>query len=250
MKRIVCLLFMLLLLSTIIVDSFALYLYSRQESGAVPSAYIASITALKPYEVHYAVSDSDVDCLRAYQYIKSNTAVRFIKDSSDSRYSLQDNIVYLTDDAVLYDSIESAHEFGHSLDRYLYGQGQDYFSRQSAFTDAYATDCQNMQTSFRINDFFQTQAYRNLAVSDILFAVFYGDSERTNTLIASYITAGCPYWRHEDDYMAGLQNRQTEVFANLFAILLSDDVSAKKFLESYFPACKEEILCIIKAKKW
>ena len=250
MKRVAYLTLLLLLLTSLVVGSFAMYLYSRRDTGAVPSAYLAGLASLKPYEVHYAGPDSDAVCLRAYHYIKSSSAVRFIAKEANSRYSLQDNLVYLTDDSVLYDSIEAVHEFGHALDRALCDQDCDYFSRQSTFTDAYATDCLAMQDTFHIDGLFRTEAYRNLAVSDIVFAVFYGDTKRTDALTASYITAGTPYWRHEDDYMADLANRQTEVFANLFTILLSDDDTAKKFLETYFPTCKDEIFCSIKAKKW
>lgn len=250
MRRFAYLLLLLCLLATIVVGSFSIYLYSFRNTNAVPSSYLAGFLSMVPYKVHYAVSESDASCLQAYQYIKQTTRVNFIQDKADSRYSLQNNLVYLTDSAVLYDSVEAAHEYGHALDRYLYGQDFGYFSRQPSFTQAYASDCRNMQSSFSIDGLFRTKAYRNLAVSDILFAVFYDDSERTDALIASYTIAGSPYWRHEDDYMAGLTNRQTEVFANIFSILLSDDEAAKNFLETCFPTCKEEILCSIKAKKW
>lgn len=250
MRRIASFLLLLLLLSSVVVGSYSIYIYLRRNSGAVPSALLAGFTSLNPYTVLYAGTESDDACRQAYEYLKNTTGVCLIADSESSRYNPNDNVVYLTMQALQENTVEAAHEFGHALDRHLYGEEVGYFSRQEAFTRAYEADCIHMARAFRAQDLFETQAYRNLAVSDILFAVFYEDSATTQTLVASYDAAGVPYWRHETEYMSGLEKRQTEVFANLFAIFLSDDAQAKQFAKTYLPNSVQEFLEAVSRKIW
>lgn len=250
MRRIVSLLLLLLLLSSIVVASYCWYVCVQKNSGAVPSALLAGFTSLNPYTIRYAGTDSNEACLQAYLFLKRSTDVHWIGDSADSCYSPGDNIVYLTHTAFMENSAEAAHEFGHVLDRCLYGENAGYFSRQVTFSQAYAADCADMQSSFHMQDLFETEVYRNLAVSDILFAVFYEDGATTKTLAASYDAAGVPYWRHETEYMAGLGERQTEVFADIFTIYLSDDALAKQFAQMHLPRCTEVLLCAVESRSW
>ena len=250
MKRMTSLFFLLMLLSAIVVGSYCGYVCMRQNSGAVPSALLAGFTSLNPYTVVYAGTDSDKDCRQAYLFLKDNTGVCLIDDPADSRYNPIDNVVYLTHAAFMENSAEAAHEYGHALDRCLYGEKRGYYSRQAAFAQAYAADCAEMRNTFQAQELFETEAYRNLAVSDILFAVFYDDSVTTKILTASYDTAGVPYWRHETEYMAGLQERQTEVFADIFTVFLSDDAPAKQFVQTYLPLSTEEVLGMVRNRSW
>lgn len=250
MKRIAGVLVLVLLLSAVVAGSFGLYVYMHRDSGAVPSALLAGFTSLNPRTVSYAGQDSEEHCLEAYRYLKSHTSIRFVEDLSDSRYNPNENLVYLTDTALLTDSAEAVHEFGHALDRHLYGEAPGYFSRQASFSQAYAADDAYMQRTFLIQDLFETEAYRNLAVSDILFAMLYENAEATKTLTASYDTAGVPYWRHEKAYMMELEKRQTEVFADIFTIFLSDDKAAKQFLQRYLPASSAKLLEAVRGQVW
>lgn len=250
MKQIASSLFLFLFLSAVVVGSFCLYVCMQRDSGAVPSALLAGFTSLNPRIVSYAGEASEGYCLKAYRFLKSHTAVQFIENLSASRYNPNENLVYLTDTAFLTDSVEAVHEFGHALDRYLYGEKPGYFSRQQSFSQAYATDYTYMQDNFLIQDLFETEAYRNLAISDILFAVFYEDTTATATLAASYNTAGVPYWQHEAGYMSNLEKRQTEVFADIFTIFLSDDEEAKQFLWTYLPASSAKLLDAVRGKAW
>lgn len=250
MRRIASFMLLVLLLSSVVVGSYGIYIYLRRNSGAVPSALLAGFTSLNPYTVLYAGAESDEACRQAYEHLKTTTGVCLIADSASSRYNPNDNVVYLTNRALQEDTVEAAHEFGHALDRCLYGEEVGYFSRQEAFARAYEADCIHMDRTFYTQDLFETTAYRNLAVSDILFAVFYEDTATTQTLVASYDAAGVPYWRHESEYMSGLEKRQTEVFANLFAIFLSDDAQAKRFVRTYLPNSVQEFQEALNRKVW
>lgn len=250
MKRIASLFVLLLFLAVAVAGSFCLYVCIQRDSGAVPSALLAGFTSLHPRTISYAGKDSEEDCLTAYLFLKRHTEVRFIENLSASRYNPNENVVYLTKTAFLTDSAEAVHEFGHALDKYLYGEEAGYFSRQPAFSQAYAADCAYMRSTFQIQDLFETEAYRNLAVSDILFALLYEDAEATQTLKASYDTAGVPYWRHEEEYLSELEKRQTEVFADIFTVFLSDDEDAKHFLRSYLPASSAELIGKVTSRSW
>lgn len=248
MKRLARLMLLLLLLLTVVVGSFYAYVRLQKESGAVPSALLAGITSIRPYRVSYAGPESDAACLAAYRFIKSRTNVQYIEDGTDSRYVSGKNTVYLTREAVWQDTVEAVHEFGHALDNYLKGDATGYFSRQDGFANAYAADCAEMRKSFRVEALFTTDAYRNLAVSDMLFAAFYEEEEMTRVLYASYNATGVSYWHHERSYMSRQEKRQTEVFADAFAILLSDDEQAKRFLYRWFPASTGQLMQAVKEK--
>lgn len=250
MKRLASFLVRLLFLAVVVAGSFSFYVGLHRDSGAVPSALLAGFTSLNPRTVSYAGEGSEKCCLEAYYYLKSHTSVQIIENLSDSRYNPNENLVYLTEPALLTDSAEAVHEFGHALDRHLYGERPGYFSRQEAFSQAYAADHAYMQQTFLIQDLFKTQAYRNLAVSDILFAMLYENAEATKTLTSSYDTAGVPYWRHEKAYMSEQEKRQTEVFADIFTIFLSDDEAAKRFLQTYMPASSELFLDTVGSQVW
>lgn len=250
MRRLASLVLLLMMLAAVVTISFYAYVKVRGQSGAVPSALLAGITSISPYRVNYAEEESHRVCLAAYQYVKSRTRVEWIGDSADSCYVSSRNTVYLTQESVVGDTIEAVHEYGHALDHWLYGEKNGYFSRQEGFANAYAADCAGMREKFRVEELFQTQAYRNLAVSDMLFAVFCDDPEFIQVLSASYDAAGVPYWHHEKEYLEREENRQTEVFADIFTILLSDDTQAKSFLESWFPVSTRYLLQAVEEKMW
>lgn len=250
MKRVARLFLLLLFLAAAVTGSFYLYLYTHRNSGAVASALLAGFTSISPYKVAYAGPDSDPLCRQAYAFVKNNTGVCFIENGDSSRYNPQENIVYLTEKALLTDSVEAVHEFGHALDRYLNGEESGYFSRGETFSQAYALDCARMQESFQAQDLFEAETYRNLAISDILFSVFYQDTAMTNTLIASYNASGVPYWRHDENYMSDLEKRQTEVFADIFVVLLSDDEQAQNFIQEFLPESKEVLHCAVSKREW
>lgn len=242
MKRLFSLLFLFCLIPLSVFASCLLYLYLHRDTGAVPSALLAGVTAIGSYEVTCAGPKSDAACLRAYCKIKETTDICLIQDQADSRFNCGENRVYLTQEDFARDSIEAVHEYGHALDRALFGGGTGYFSRQVSFAAAYDTDTHTMQQCFDMEEFFRGEAFRNPAVSDILFAAFCEDSESTAVLSASYQAAGTLYWRHETDYMAEEDHRRTEVFADIFVILLSDDEPAKAFLQAFFPVCTAQLL--------
>lgn len=250
MRRLGSLILMTVMLLAVVVGSFYTYVCLRSDSGAVPSALLAGITSISPYHVSYAGPESQESCLAAYRYVKQHTAVQWIEDSADSRYVSSKNTVYLTRDAFAQDTVEAVHEYGHALDRYLHGEENGYFSRREAFADAYAADCAAMQKDFQAQELFCGEAYRNLAVSDMLFAVFRDDSEMTQVLFASYNATGVSYWYHETEYLSRQENRQTEVFADIFAVLLSDDEEAKRFLKCWFPASTAQLIQAVEEKKW
>lgn len=250
MKRFVGLVLLLVVLALAAIISFFIYVCIRKDTGAVSSALIAGISSFYPYSVTYGGAGSETAFRKAYFFLKSHTKVQFITEIGDSRYNPANNLVYLTDQSLLEDSAEAAHEFGHALDRYLCGEQTDYFSRQKTFSCAYAADCSGMQRTFEMQTLFETSAYRNLAISDILFAVFYEDQEATAVLTASYDASGVSYWRHEEDYWEDLENRQTEVFADLFSIFLSDDEDAKEFVKTFFPHSCEKVIFQVEKKAW
>ena len=241
MKRLLTFLLLLSSLAATAVGSCFLYVFLHRDTGAVPSALLAGVTTLSSYKVRYAGPESDGACLRAYRQIKETTRVRLIEDQADSRYNCAENLVYLTPEDAALDSVAAVHEYGHALDRALYGQGAGYFSRQPAFEEAYAADLAGMPVVFDIEAFFRGESFRNLAVSDILFAVLYEEEAASDVLEASYQAAGIPYWRHETEYMASEEHRRTEVFADIFTILLSDDTQAKAFLQSFLPASTAQL---------
>lgn len=250
MRRLFSLVLMLTMLAAVVTGSFYAYVMVYGQSGAVSSALLAGITSISPYRVKYAKEESHQTCLEAYRYVKSRTRVEWIEDSADSCYVSSKNTVYLTRESVTDDTIEAVHEYGHALDRWLYGERNGYFSRQEGFTNAYAADCAEMREKFRVEELFRTQAYRNLAVSDMLFAVFCDDPVVTQILYASYNAAGVPYWHHAKEYLENEENRQTEVFADIFTILLSDDTQAKSFLENWFPASTGQLVLAVEEKLW
>lgn len=253
MKRLTSLFCLLFLMSVVVSGSYCIYIYVCREKGAVPSALLAGFTSLNPRTINYANSASEENCLCAYSFLKSRTKVCFVQNTADSCYNPNQDVVYLTEDSLSGDSAEAAHEFGHVLDRYLYDEDGDeagYFSRQESFSLAYEADQIHMEELFRTQDLFETEAYRNLAVSDILFAFFYEDADTTGILTASYDAAGVPYWRHERAYMAVLEKRQTEVFADIFVIFLSDDAQAKDFVQTYLPNSSRMLLDEVKTRRW
>lgn len=250
MKRLANFLMLCLLLTFVVVASFFGYVYVHRDTGAVSSALLAGFTSLSPYPVSYAGPKSQESCLDAYCFLKKNTKVCLIERLEDSRYVCGDNTVFLTADSWQNDTVAAVHEFGHALDRYLYGTTVGYYSRQERFSDAYASDCVTMQRSFQFDDLFETQTYRNLPVSDILFTVFFEDSDASRILEASYKTAGVPYWRHEQEYLSKAENRQTEVFANIYAVLLSDNEEAKSFLRQNLPASTKCLVRAVEAQAW
>lgn len=250
MKRLANFLMLCLLLTFVVVASFFGYVYVYRDTGAVSSALLAGFTSLSPYPVSYAGPKSQESCLDAYCFLKKNTKVCLIERLEDSRYVCGDNTVFLTADSWQNDTVEAVHEFGHALDRYLYGTTVGYYSRQERFSDAYASDCVTMQRSFQFDDLFETQTYRNLPVSDILFTVFFEDIDASRILEASYKTAGVPYWRHEQEYLSKAENRQTEVFANIYAVLLSDNEEAKSFLRQNLPASTKCLVRAVEAQAW
>lgn len=248
MRRLASLFLLLTMLAVVVTGSFYAYVKVHEQNGAVPSALLAGITSISPYRVNYAKEESHRACLAAYRYVKSHTRIEWIGDSADSCYVSSRNTVYLTRKSVAGDTIEAVHEYGHALDRWLHGVQNGYFSHREGFTNAYAADCAGMRETFRVEKLFQTQAYRNLAVSDILFAVFCDDPAVTQILFASYNAAGVPYWHHEKEYLKNEENRQTEVFAGIFTILLSDDTQAKSFLERWFPASTVQLVQAVEEK--
>lgn len=250
MKRFAGLILLLAALALVVVGSFFVYIYMQKNTGAVSSALLAGFTSIQPRSVSYAGHGSDEHCRQVYFFLKSHTGVHFIEEDAASRYNPAKNIVYLTDTALLENSAEAAHEFGHVLDRYLHEGNEIYFSGQDDFSRAYEMDCQQMESSFQTQTLFESEAYRNLAVSDILFAVFSQDAGVTSVLAASYEAAGVPYWRHEEDYLRDPEHRQTEVFADLFSVFLSDDEDAKAFLKEHFPNSTEVLLCEVRNRKW
>lgn len=242
MKRLFSLLFLFCLIPISVFASCLLYLYLYRDTGAVPSALLAGVTTIGSYEVTCAGPESDAACLRAYRKLKETTGICLIQNRSDSRFNCTENLVYLTQEDFARDSMEAVHEYGHALDRALFGGGTGYFSRQEPFAAAYDADTHTMRQCFDVEDFFRGEAFRNPAVSDILFASFYEECEVTAVLTASYQAAGTPYWRHETEYMSEENHRRTEVFADIFVILLSDDEQAKNFLQAFFPVCTEQLL--------
>ena len=250
MKRVAGLILLLAVLVLVVVSSFSVYIDMQKNTGAVPSALLAGFTSIQPRSIAYAGPESDEHCRQAYLFLKSHTGVRFIAEDHDSRYNPETNIVYLTDTALLENAVEAAHEFGHALDRSLQEGNEIYFSRQETFTQAYGADCRRLEQSFRIQTLFETEAYRNLAISDILFAVFAQNDGMTSVLTASYEAAGVPYWRHEKEYLLDPDHRQTEVFADIFTVFLSDDEDAKTFLKEHFPNSTEVLLCEVQNREW
>lgn len=250
MKRFAGLVLLLAVLVLAVILSYFIYIYMRKDTGAVPSALLAGFSSLYPYGVTYAGSGSDAAFRQAYDYLKSHTKVHFIAENANSRYDPAKNLVYLTDEALLENSAEAAHEFGHALDRYLCAEKGKYFSQQETFSGAYAEDCLLMQQEFEPQTLFETEIYQNLAVSDLLFAVFYEDAATTTVLTASYDASGAPYWRHNADYWKEMGNRQTEVFADIFSIFLSDDEDAKTFVKTFLPRSCEVLTLAVEGKKW
>lgn len=248
MRRLARLVFLLMMLAAVVTGSFYAYVKARGQSGAVPSALLAGIASIRPYRVNYAGEESHQVCLAAYGYVKKHTQVEWIENSNDSCYVSSRNTVYLTRESVTGDTIEAVHEYGHALDRWLHGAQNGYFSRQEGFANAYASDCAEIREKFRVEELFQTQAYRNRAVSDMLFAVFFEDPLVTQVLFVSYNASGVPYWHHEKEYLEKAENRRTEVFADIFTILLSNDTQAKAFLESWFPASTGQLVLAVEEK--
>lgn len=250
MKKVAGLVLLLALFSAVVVGSFYVYVYIHRDTGAVSTAFLAGFTSLNPHKICYAVPESEPACLRAYTYVRQNTKVHFIEDKADSHYVCTQDTVYTTDEAVLNHEIEAVHEYGHAVDRQLNGETVGFYSREPSFTQSYADDVALMTNKFCPEELFRTQAYRNPAVSDILFCCFFDDREITEILEASYRTAGVSYWQHDRDYLANPENRQTETFANLFTILLSDDASSKEFVRTYLPGCTEQILDALEKAPW
>lgn len=250
MKRIASFVLLLALLSTVVVGSFYLYVYLQRDTGAVSTAFWAGFSSMSPHKIEYAVPESEPACLRAYMYVRQSTNVHFIADEADSHYVCAEDTVYTTQAAVLKNAIEAVHEFGHALDRKLNGETVGFYSRQPTFTQSYANDVAWMTKTFRPEELFRTPVYRNPAVSDILFCCFFDNREITGILDASYRTAGVTYWQHDRDYMADPENRQTETFANLFSILLSDDEPSKEFVRTYLPGCTAQILDALEKAPW
>lgn len=250
MKRVACLFVLLLILAVVVIGSFYGYVRTQRDNGAVSSALLAGFTSLSPHPITYGEETSDPSCRQAYHYLKGHTGVCLIEDSGSSRFSPKENTVYLPHADFSADTAASAHEFGHALDWFLRGESPQYYSRQETFSHAYAADCSRMQETFLVQRLFETEAYRNPAVSDILFAVFYGNEEMTRVLTASYNTAGVSYWQHEESYMRELHNRQTEVFADIFTIWLSDDAEAKAFLQTFLPQSSRTLLEQVQTQRW
>ena len=169
----------------------------------------------------------------------------FVADSSQSRYDPYRDLVCLTKPALEGLTADAVHEYGHAADRYLGSRDGVccYYSHGEPFRRAYELDSTAVRHALTPNDVFKTSACRNPAVSDILFTLFYADNQTCDALLASYRCAGFTFWRHDSDYLADAGNRLTEVFANIFVILLSDDEPAKAFLYTYLPQSTGAALC-------
>ena len=139
-----------------------------------------------------------------------------------------------------YDDDEYAdvfkHEFGHYIDH-----THDWLSQTPDFIDAYQNDCEQLRSSTRdgnaATDRMMTKlmngnsAKYDRCVSDILSATYYNDS----SIVDRYWAEGLPFYQHDDQYWARENNRENEVFANLFAIYSNNDQETVRFIEEFFP---------------
>lgn len=234
-----------LLLALCITLSFGVYAGLHRRRGAAPAALLAGLVPAGNPTLCFDGTLANPDCLLLLDLIRRTTAVSFVQDAAQCRYDPCNDVVYLTKQMTESLTAEAVHEYGHAVDRYLGSQDGNcaYYSHSTAFSVAYQGDQALVLESLEPGDVFHSSAFRNPAVSDILFALFADQPSVQGTLLASYRCAGVTFWRHDEQYLSAMSNRLTEVFADIFLILVSDDESAKSFLYAYLPQCTGAALC-------
>ena len=236
-----------LLLALCIVLSFGVYAGLYRRRGAAPEALLASLIPAGTRTLCFDGTQSNPDCRLLFELVRQTAEVVFVQEVAQSRYDPLANRVYITTRMAEDMTAEAVHEYGHAVDRYLGSLDGDcaYYSQSPTFTRAYQNDQSLVCRDLDIGDVFSTSAFRNPAISDILFTLFASRPTAQDALLASYRCAGVTFWRHDREYLADTGNRLTEIFADIFLILVSDDEAAKSFLYAYLPQCTGAVLCAV-----
>ncbi len=234
-----------LLLVVCVALSFGVYAGLHRRKGAAPKALLASLIPAGTRTLCFDGVQANPDCQLLFDLVRQTTDVAYVQDATQSRYDPRRDLVYMTSQMAEDVTAEAVHEYGHAVDRYLGSRdgGCAYYSQGPAFAQAYQSDQALVYRDLEPGDVFSTSAFRNPAVSDILFALFASHPSEQDVLLASYRCAGVTFWRHDEEYLADAGHRLTEVFADIFLILISDDEAAKSFLYAYLPQCTGSLLC-------
>lgn len=163
--------------------------------------------------------------------------VKIVDKKCRSHYNHNERKIYM---ASYYDNDEYAevfkHEFGHFIDHQ-----HGWLSHSKNFVDAYYKDCQNLDistsegltnTNMLLSELMNGESAKyDRCISDILSATYYNAS----IIRSSYNWEGLPYYQHDNQYWAHDKKRETEVFANLFAIYSNNDNESINFIKNNFP---------------
>ena len=178
----------------------------------------------------------------APDWIKSEVAAHGnkvkVKDKPcRSHYTPSEKRIYMDP---RYDDDEYAevfkHEFGHYIDH-----AHGWLSQSPAFVNAYRKDCENLDittwdgaqsTNKMLTELMNGESAKyDRCISDILSATYNNDPLIENR----YFSEGLSYYQHDNSYWARGQNRENEVFANLFAIYSNNDIETIYFISKHFP---------------
>lgn len=127
------------------------------------------------------------------------------------------------------------HEFGHYVDH-----ANGWLSEQTEFKKAFEETCKRLDLSdFKGADnsmkLFTAVRKSDIAkfdhhLQDIFSSIYVNDYLVVNT----FMSEGCEFYHHENDYWATDHNRENEIFADLFAIYSSGDKETISFVENNF----------------
>ncbi|QTE70072.1 hypothetical protein JRC49_09670 [Clostridiales bacterium FE2011] len=188
-----------------------------------------------PHEIVDALNDcaSDLKPIEDTGYSQDEYG-RIVKDGC--YYSPDDKQVRMDE---RLDNDEYAEIVPHELSHFL-DHERGWESRSSEFVNAIASDLNQMDRNTpegrmryneMLDDAFNTGAAYDRNVSDIMNGVFKNDPE----MAERFLDEGVPRYTHQDEYWAIPNNREAETYANMGAILCSDNRISNGFLERYYP---------------
>jgi len=164
-------------------------------------------------------------------------SVDFTADNEVSHYDPNDKTIRMNEQ---YDNDEYAdvfkHELGHYMDDKLGWPSEDPDFINSVASDVMKYDKKDpsgmVNRDNMLDDLFSNEdAAYDRGVSDILSGMFRNDPD----IVERYNSEFVDYYHHSDQYWDYKNNRENEIFANMFNIYSTNNENVVKFVENHFP---------------